>query len=164
MCLSQFSPDSWLAPSRRGILWVSSQPGCSRETEVLVSACADTEILRDLLQGIGSHGCGASEFEICGAGRSRHHHLQASFFLLRETSVSLLRPSADWMRPTQTIEGLLLYLKSAGHGCHDIYRTPARCTQISIHGITGGFGMSRGTLNQPSHQCLSRLASRPKRP
>lgn len=45
---------------------------------------------------------------IYGAGRNGHCGTQESFFVPRETSVSLLRPLADWMRPTQTIEGLFL--------------------------------------------------------
>ena len=42
--------------------------------------------------------------------------LEAEFLLLWETSVLLLRPSPDWMRPAHMIQGLLFYLKPTDCG------------------------------------------------
>lgn len=62
--------------------------------------------------------------------------------------VSLLRPSADWMRPTQTIKRPLLYLKSADFGCHCVYRIFPCIPRLALMmlGLQPGLGTHKLTV------------------
>lgn len=79
-----------------------------------VSVCADTKIPR----------CA------CAA-------VTRGFLPPQGDSVPLLRPLADWMRPIQTIEGPLLYLKSASFGHHCIYTTPLATPRLPLMVLPG---------------------------
>lgn len=103
-----------------------------------MSASADTAIPRDVLQDVDSRGCGADESEFCGASRSWPRGSWASFFLIREASVSLLRPSAGCVRLTQTWSWV-----------HRTYREALEHTQVTSQGVTRGCGLARGS---PAHQ------------
>lgn len=118
-----------------------AQLGCSREVAskrcmylpvLHMCACADTEIPRHAYRA------------------GKEPALQSTEGLLprQGDSVSLLRPSADWMRPTQTIKSPLLYLKSADLGCHCVYRILPCIPRLALMmlGLQPGLGTHKLTI------------------
>ena len=77
----------------------------------------------DLFQESGSHNCGgwAGRSKTCQADSTRLEAqtgvdtavLRQNFFFSKKSPVLLLRPSTDWIRPTQPMKDNLLHLKSA---------------------------------------------------
>lgn len=145
-CLSQFPPDSWLAASFWGrsvgfspasVLW--RDRASRRSTSLCVQMQRYQEIhckaLAPAVVGL------VRPKSIHAAGRNGHCGPQTNFFVFRETSVSLLRPSADWMRPTQITEGHFLKVSWSWMSPH-LWNTS---TQISVHGVTWGCGLARCT-------------------
>lgn len=84
----------------------------------MCSACLRVQIQRYQNALVGQAGA-------CAVG-------SGAFLPLHGDSVFLLRPLADWMRPTQTMEGALLYLKSASFGCPCIYTTPPATPRLAL--------------------------------
>lgn len=56
-------------------------------------------------------GVSVLSLKVGNSGRTSVLPLEAEFLLLQETAVFLIRPSADWMRPTH-VEANLLYVRS----------------------------------------------------
>lgn len=63
-------------------------------------------------------------------------------------SVSFVRPSVDWMRPTQTIKSPLFYLKSADFDCHCVYRILPCIPRLALMmlGLQPGLGTHKLTI------------------
>ena len=97
---------------------------------VVYAAMAPNRQMIDLFQESGSHNCGgwAGRSKTCQADSTRLEAqtgvdtavLRQNFFFSKKSQVLLLRPSTDWIRPTQPMKDNLLHLKSADCKPHHI--------------------------------------------
>lgn len=109
---------------------------------------------------------GSGESDICTARRKRRQastrccSLEAEFLLLREPAVLLLRPLADWMKPTHTMEGHFRYSQPMDCGCSS--RQSAGLTATlprASDGRTGRYSLAKSThtpdISEPIALCLA---------